>query len=43
LPLSDVPQILDEEMGKNCNIILVVENYNGKVAVTKQTWYTFQK
>jgi hypothetical protein len=25
------------------NACLVVENYNGKVATTKQTKYTFQK
>ncbi len=30
-------------MGRNCNTILVVENYRGKVVVAKQTRYTFPK
>jgi hypothetical protein len=43
LPPSDVPQIFGEKMGRNCNTILVVENYSGKVVVAKQTRYTFPK
>jgi hypothetical protein len=30
-------------MKNNCNIIPIMESYNGKVASTKQTKYTFQK